>query len=138
MRPTSFPTQNTHRVVLFQPDAIRPDFERLEDICADAVAAARTAFEATDRLPHPLFKLIERPLATLAEAVSRRRVLSDDYRFALGDMLRALAAAEIGDAEADLHYLLCTALRDALNLSNRVSDLLAAEKDIGWQRGMRG
>ncbi|MCA0273077.1 MAG: hypothetical protein LCH69_13590 [Proteobacteria bacterium] len=128
MKPNTFPTQNTHRVVLFQPDSIRPDFERLEDICADAIAAARTAFEAMERLPHPLFKRIERPLDALAEAVNRRRVLTEDYRAALADMLRALA-----EDEADLRLL----LRDALNLSNRVADLLAAEKDIAWHRGFR-
>jgi hypothetical protein len=136
--PTTFPNQNNHRLVVYQPDLDRPDFERLEDIGADAIAAARSALETTGRLPHALFKPVERQLAALTEAVDRRRVLSEDYRCALADMLRALAKVEVGDDEAEIHDQVSRALRDALNLSHRVADLLAAEKDIGWQRGFRG
>lgn len=41
--PTTFPANNTHRVLLFSPDQKEPDYKRIPDLGADALAALRAA-----------------------------------------------------------------------------------------------
>lgn len=63
--------------------------------------------------------------------------MSDDVRLAIEEMLRQLARAEANDTTAPLLDRLMRRLRDALEGSHSVADLLAAERDIGWHRGIR-
>lgn len=137
MVPTTFPAQNTRRLVHFHPDVQRSDFARIEDIGADAISAARTALAQLGTLPTTLFNRLAPHLVTFGEAVERRRVLNEEFRRTLADMLRTLEGADVDSEDAHPHDLVCRALRDALDLSHRVADLLAAEKDIGWHRGFR-
>jgi hypothetical protein len=134
--PNSFPTQNSHRLVVFQPDLRGTDFDRIEDIAADAITAARSAVAAVENLPYDIFKPLQTDEKILRDAVERRRILTDDVRLAMEDMLRQLARVESDEATAPRLDMLMRSLRDALEGSHRVADLLAAEKDIGWHRGI--
>lgn len=49
--PKTFPKQSSQHVVLFQPELSGTDFERVEYITADAIAAAREAAAALTALP---------------------------------------------------------------------------------------
>jgi len=133
--PTTFPAANTHRVVLFHGDRTGTDFERVEDLAADAACAAREAVEALQDLPYDLFKPIQTNLARVAEWVRQRHVLSDDFRACCQDLLRDLARIEPDDTTARPIDHAMRRLRDALNGSHRVDDLLVAERDIGRARG---
>lgn len=132
--PTTFPSQNTHRVVLHQQALPGTDFERLEDLTADATAAARRALEEVDKLPYELVQAHQRSIKMIGDFVGKRRVLSQDFRNAAELVLRALARADVADEAAQAHDAVMRNLRDALNLSHRVADLLAAERDIFWHR----
>ena len=67
--------------------------------------------------------------------MSRGRVLAHDFREDVSEILIHLDQAEPGNSDdmVDMH----TTLTLALTLSQRVADLLAAERDIGWHRGIR-
>ena len=134
--PNAFTAQNSHRIALFQPDVARPDLDRIEDIGADAIGTARMAAAYLEELPHQTTKSIQSVIRTITTQVEKRRVLTDDFRHAVTLVLKHLAREEyIDEMASDLdHAMRC--LRDALNLSHRVQDLLAAEKDIGWHRGL--
>jgi hypothetical protein len=134
--PTTFATQNSHRLVVYQPDRRGTDFDRVEDIAADAIAATRAAVAALDDLPYEIFKPFQTHEKILRDAVERRRILTDDIRLVMEEMLRHLARLDPDDATAALLERLVGRLRDALEGSHRVADLLAAERDIGWHRGI--
>lgn len=132
--PATFPTQNSHRIVVHQSDLRGTDFERVEDLAADAVAAARGAIRDAEDLPYDAFKPVEQALADLASAVERRRVQNDEFRLAAETALQGLARVEPAEPDAAAFDRVRRRLRDALNLSHRVADLIAAERDIGWLR----
>lgn len=134
--PKTFPKQTSQHIVLFQPDQRSPDSERVEDIAADAIAAARAAAALLEDLPYEIFKPMQAYGEILRQAVERRRILTDDVRLAIEEMLRQLARAEADDPIASLIDRMMRRLRDALEGSHRVADLLAAERDIGWHRGI--
>jgi hypothetical protein len=135
--PKAFTAQNSHRIALFQPDVARPDLDRIEDIGADAIGTARTAVAYLEKLSYETTKPIQGVIRTITTQVEKRRVLTDDFRHAVTSVLKHLAREDYTEEMAsDLdHAMRC--LRDALNLSHRVQDLLAAEKDIGWHRGIK-
>lgn len=62
--PTTFPTNNTHRMVLFLDQQLHGDYERIEDILANAARHTRAACEAITQLPYEALKLIQSWLAT--------------------------------------------------------------------------
>lgn len=130
----AFSAQNSHRIALFQPDVARPDLDRIEDIGANAIGTARTAVAYLEQLPYETAKPIQGLIRTITTQVEKRRVLTDDFRHAVASVLKHLAREDYTDKMApDLDQAM-RCLRDALNLSHRVQDLLAAEKDIGWHR----
>ena len=143
-KPTSYPTQNTHRVVLFRQDVPATDFDQLEVLTADALAKARDAIALMRELPWDIAQRCQCDLKCLEKQVERRRVLTDDFRNPLGSMLHSLARADVPEPSdsdaagnqtpAALHDQVMRALRDALNLSTRVSDLVAAEQELHFAR----
>jgi len=143
-KPTSYPTQNTHRVVLFRQDLPATDFDQLETLTADALSKARNAIALMRELPWDIAKRCQFDLKGLEKQVERRRVLTDDFRNPLGSMLHSLARADVPEPSssdavghqtaAAIHDRVMRSLRDALNLSNRVSDLVAAERELCFAR----
>lgn len=134
MFPTSFPTQNSHRIVHFNPDQKPADFYRLEDIGADALAYARDALSLLPGLFTEAHNALAEVTDRLAAHVVKRRVLTEEARldFAKTVEICTQLLAEYGDdavvaAVGELMVL-------ALDASNRVSDLLATEASIGWFR----
>ena len=134
--PNAFSAQNSHRIALFQPDVARPDLDRIEDIGADAIGTARMAVAYLEELPYETTKPIQGVIRTITTQVERRFVLTDDFRNAVISLLRHLAREDYTDeVVSDLDQAM-RCLRDALNLSHRVQDLLAAEREIGWHRDL--
>lgn len=134
--PINFPTQNSHRVALFQPDIAHADFDRIEDLTADAIAAARMAQTQLEQLPHAILKPVDGLIRTITSAVEQRSVLNDEFRNAAACIVQHLAGQDCSDEYADDLDLTMRYLRNALNLSHRVQDLLAAEREIGRYRGI--
>jgi len=132
--PTTFPTENTHRLVLFLDQKLHGDYERMEDNLADAARHMRRAEEAIAQLPYDAFKPIQSWVRDLGKHVEKRRFLTEDFRHAAQSALRELAKLDPDEAPAlidsDTRHL-----RDALEASHRVTDLLAAEQEISRHRG---
>ena len=57
--PTTFPTNNTHRMVLFLDQQLHGDYERIEDILANAARHTRFASEAIAQLPYEALKPLQ-------------------------------------------------------------------------------
>ena len=134
--PNTFPTQNNHRIALFQPDIARTDLDRIEDIGANAIASARCALGQLEHLPHATLKPIDGFIRTIRTSVDQRRVLTEDFRHAALLVLKHLVREDRGeDIAGDLDQSI-RCLRDALNQSHRVQDLLAAERDIARNRSV--
>ena len=135
-KPNTFPTQNNYRIALFQPDIARTDFDRIEDIGANAISSARCAVGQLEHLPHASIKPIDGFVRTIRTSVNQRRILTEDFRHAVLLVLKHLVREDRGDEIAGDLELSMRHLRDALNYSHRVQDLLAAERDIGRHRGI--
>jgi|GEM_PF-2777239 len=132
--PRSHSNQNTHRLVVITAEAQPDEFARLEITTADALAAARDALRAFEAEP-----VSDRPLQStmrgMNELVGKGRVIGTSFQDLATDALQCIesTATEQGSDQLTRTEL---ALRKALALSQRVSDLLAAERDIGWHRGI--
>ncbi|MBY6164621.1 hypothetical protein KUW14_02070 [Pseudooceanicola nitratireducens] len=133
-KPTTFPTENTHRLVVFLDQKLHGDYERMEDILADAARHLRRAEEAIAQLPYDAFKPIQGWVRDLGKHAEKCRFLTDDFRHAAQSALRELAKLDPDDAPALIGSAM-RHLRDALEASHRVTDLLAAEQEISRHRG---
>jgi hypothetical protein len=135
--PSSFPAGNTHRVVLFQAPTEPPEFERLEEMTADAAGHIRDALALIDALPGDHSYALQGAAKELRWHLDERRVLNDCCQLACDDFLDRVCQIqqELGAHEvlAAIHSKVAAAVR----MSRRVGDLLAAEKDVGWHRGLR-
>lgn len=68
--PMSFPTQNSHRIVLHNVSDEARDFDRVEDILADGLAAARRALAVHD-LPGDYAAIVSRATSALRSTSCR-------------------------------------------------------------------
>lgn len=132
--PTSIPGTNNHRLVLFSPDQRRPDFERLQDIAADATAALRGSLETVHELIMVNYELFERDVEVLRRHCDQGTTVGEAF---CADLDACIERAWRIDARHDpaLETFLA-GLRETRRLARRVSDLIAADKAIG--RLMRG
>ncbi len=131
--PTHFPNDNSHRVALFLQPTPRDDFDRLEELTANGLQAARKALEDLASLTRQLDRSTAADVTELRQAVEKRRLLNDRFVDAATEL-----CAQLSDApHADLCAEIASNLKKAISLSNRVRDLLAAERDVGWHRGIR-
>jgi hypothetical protein len=132
--PKTFPANNTHRMVLFLDQQLHGDYERIEGILADAARHTRAAGESIAQLPYEALKPLQCWVRDLDKHSERRRFLTDDYRHAARSALRELARLDPELAPELIDGALRN-LRDALEASHRVADLLAAEQEIARSRG---
>jgi hypothetical protein len=130
---TSFPKENTHRVVVFTPDRPTRDSDRLEDIAADALAAAREALLLIRDLPDDVKAPVEELRHRLASEVEEQAMLSDGFRNAAAVLIEAFGAALPDHCPGELPKAVAC-LRAAHQNASRVTDLLAAERAIGATR----
>lgn len=134
LTPTTFPTANTHRMVLFLDQQLHGDYEHIEDILANAARHTRAASEAMAQLPYEALKRVQSWARDLDKHAERRRFLTDDYRHAARSALCELARLDPELAPGLIDSAMRN-LRDALEASHRVTDLLAAEQEIARSRG---
>jgi hypothetical protein len=100
-------------------------------------AAARDALEALNELPRELNQSFASHHRLLTEKIEKRRVLNEDFRHAAQAVLYELSRMEVSESNVRIYSWAMKRLREAVNGSHRVADLLAAEHDIGWYRGIR-
>ncbi len=135
--PTHFPNDNSHRVALFLQPTDRDDFDRLEELTADGLQAARKALEDLTSLTMQLDRTATANLTELRQAVEKRRLLNDRFVDAATDLRTQIGGMEHREDCAEIIERVEQELKQAIALSNRVRDLLAAERDVGWHRGIR-
>ena len=131
--PTSYPSANTHRMVLFHDQKMHADFERMEDILADAARHVRVALEAIALLPYDSYKPVQGWISELTKAAEKQRFLTEGFRHAAQSALRELAKLDPEQSPGGIDRTM-RHLRDALEASHRVSDLLAADQEISKHR----
>ena len=137
MIPNHFSAANTHRIVQHTPDQKRPDIERLEDIAADAMAMTREALSLQDGLFTEAFNALHPHTQAIGAHLDRRHMLGEPCR---RDLAACIAAADRLTAEYGDDSVLAaftTMMREALDLLNRVADLIAAEQDVAYLRSLR-
>lgn len=122
-----------HQVQLEQAPAT--DFERLEDIGAAAIAASRCALACVEELDGDTAHALRREIGELRKIVENRSALSNNARQSLRSLALALQARLNVDSVDALGPVL-EAVIDCLTASERVADLLAAERHIGRCRGL--
>ena len=110
------------------------DFERLEDIGADAIRSARRAHAWCVQLYGDTATALAREIAELRGIVERRSALTVDGRTGMRLLRDALLDREDGVDIAVTKIL--ADLHDAISASERVADLLAAERYVGHCRGI--
>ncbi|WP_270733106.1 hypothetical protein [Shimia sp. Alg240-R146] len=134
--PTHFPNDSSHRVALFLKPAERDDFDRLEELTADGLQAARKAVEDLTNLQIQFDRTATANLTELQQAVEKRRLLNDRFVDAANALRTQLAGMEHPEDCAEVFDRIAQELGQAIALSNRVRDLLSAERDVGWHRGI--
>ncbi len=136
-RPTTFPTGNNHSIAHVLPKKLR-DIDRLEDLLADAIDAAREAVSMLDEIPYDDIKPVDRWRRKIAIQVEHRRILNEDFAFAVQKLLHHLDSFPPEDPDLDNTPIrsLRRALNRSLYRSQRVADLLAAEDELASQRGI--
>ena len=133
--PTSFPAQNTHRHVVFRSEAEPDEFARMEMMTADAIKHARTAVKIGKEIGDTEGRAFRCAVENLGNYVVKGRVLGNGFREDVSELLVHLDQA--AGTPDQLVSEMSAALRLAIALSQRVADLLAAERDVGWHRGFR-
>lgn len=128
--PNSYQGSNIHRVVITQQNLTGTDYERIQDIAADAVAEARAAVEAFETFPNGACHATLRRFREVKLATERRSVLVDAFFSETPAILSHLAKLSVPDEDASLHEAATRHFRTALDLAHRVRDLVAAERDI--------
>ncbi len=132
--PTRVAGSNNYKFVVFQQPLPATDFERAEDMAADGIGQARRAIELLRELPGNLVKPFEPTLTILRRSVDKRRILNDSFRENAAAVLHRLEHTNANDQISSQIEVISRDLRDALDTSHRVTDLLEAERDIGWHR----
>lgn len=122
-----------HQVQLEQSPAT--DFERLEDIGASAIWASRIALASADALDGNTAHALRRELAELRKIVDDRSALSNNARQSLQNLALGLQARLNAESVEAVGSVL-KAVIDCVTASERVADLLAAERHIGRCRGI--
>ncbi|WP_295046799.1 hypothetical protein [uncultured Paracoccus sp.] len=112
------------------------DFEKLEDLGANAIAAARHAFARSAALDGATALELRRQIADLRRIAEDRSALTRASRDSLHELARLLKDRADADTAGVVGPVL-SALLDCLASSERVADLLAAERHIGACRGIR-
>lgn len=136
MYPTTFPPANTHRVVHFLPEHRPTDFARIEDIAADAILHARMALSLQSGLYTDAYNTLAAPMMRMTAHVVARRLLTDDARAALGDIVSQCEHLLQSNGDDTVLEAIQLQAQTALDASNRVADLLAAEVSVGRFRGI--
>lgn len=137
MMPTSFTNANTHRLVHFNPDSKCSDIERLDDLAADAVEMTREALSLVPGFDTPTHNALHAHVGAIERHAARRHMLGDACQADLEACIEAVCKVlEIDDTEGSVLVAFLALLREVLNRSHRVSDLVAAEREIGRMRGI--
>lgn len=129
--PPSFPQNNSHRVALFHEPTPRDDFDRLEELTANGLRAARSALEMITASEVAFDRRRAANIAELRQAVEQRRLLNDRFVETARAIHNDLEQADRSELSGLSVRQVIQDLRDAISLSNRVRDLLAAERDVG-------
>ena len=132
--PTNFPTQNNHRVVLFLPEQSRDGFDRHEELTANGLRAARNTLRLLQELNLREDRALYVNITELREKLEQRRLLNDHFRTTAASLLRGLGLQDPEEGTTKPLDQIRHDLQEVLSLSHRVSDLLAAERDVGWHR----
>ena len=123
-------SENKHHISLEQ---ISSDFERIEVIGADALLAACNAWGSIGDLPTDVAVELHRKIEDLRQIVESNAMLKEASRHLVSDLIREL------DNRQDqfvLRFPLIDQLRTAVRYSQRVADLIAAERHVGRSRGI--
>lgn len=134
--PTNFPTGNSHRVALFLPEQAGTDFDRLEDLTADGLRLARSACQQLTASGYQFDRHTTANIQELTSAVEKRRLLNDRFVDVAHALIEELSQEGDSSESGEVFPQIVEDLKEAVDLSNRVRDLLAAERDVGWHRGL--
>lgn len=123
--------ENRHHVIIEQ---MTSDFERIEVIGADALRAARSAWASIGDLPTEVAVELRREILDLRKIVETSAMLKEESRHLIGSLLRQLDDRQ-ERIDVVLRYPLFGHLQEAVKHSQRVADLVTAERHIGKARG---
>ena len=125
-------SENMHHVTL---ESQATDFERIEVIGADALLAARIALDWIGDLPTEIAVDLHRKIEALRQIVETNAMLKEPLRHLVDDLIQQLEArSDEIDRSHDIASL--DPLRSALKRSQRVADLITAERHVGRSRGI--
>ncbi|TNF16500.1 MAG: hypothetical protein EP320_01695 [Rhodobacteraceae bacterium] len=124
--PNLIPSGNTHRIILSAPDQKTPDIDRLQDIAADATGALRLALQSASDLTQGIAEDIRAELTALERRLERRDTIGDGTRAEIALCIERLGAF----LPDDTVEVFRDELSVALNHSERVADLIAADQEI--------
>lgn len=111
------------------------DFERIEVIGADALLAARIAWDWIGDLPTEIAVDLHRKIEPLRQIVETSAMLKEPSRHLVSDLIRQLEARN-NETDQSLLVGIFDQLRSALKHSQRVADLITAERHVGRARGI--
>jgi hypothetical protein len=135
--PSSFPAGNTHRIVHFEPDRTPSDFERLEEILAEAYVNMRELLLEFGKLPTAHYTDLYDYAASLLDHYDARRLLSDRCSRDLVEFIGDVRKTQEKHGEHAVVSNVLALAEGACGRVQHVADLLDAEKEIGRRRGIQ-
>lgn len=111
------------------------DFERIEVIGADALLAARIALDWIGDLPNEIAVDLHRKIEGVRQIVETNAILKEPSRHLVSDLIRHLEARR-NEIDPSQQVGIFDQLRAALRHSQRVADLITAERHVGRARGI--
>ena len=136
--PTLFDPKSNHRLVHYFADRPSRDFDRLEDLLADAVAAARDGLKALDSLHQDHAMPIDCARSTLRDAIASQDLLGGAFLWAAKALIDAASELAICEHDAPILARGLQNLEAAARSVQRVEDLIASEREIARARDRHG
>jgi hypothetical protein len=133
--PTLYRSENVHQVMLHQKLYPARELETLEERLADCLRFTRYGLDALDRMPLHIREHVAEPARCAREFLCSAEVINLIFQEALSALVTSLDGVDADEKFLEPCAKITADLRSAHEISQRIHDLLAAEKTIAaWRK----
>jgi hypothetical protein len=132
--PNKLRSENVHQVLLHHKPYAAREVETLEEKLADCLGYTRRGLDALDHMPQHIREHVAEPARCARELLCSAEVINLIFQEALLTIVAALDAVDANDKFREPSAKIAKDMRSANEISQRIHDLLAAEKTIAVWR----
>jgi hypothetical protein len=133
--PQKIRSENIHQVLLHQQPYPAREVETLEERLADCLRHTRRGLDALDNMPRNVREKVSEPRRCAREFLHSAEVINLIFQEALSAIVTSLDGVDADERYQETTAKVAEDLRPAHELSQRIHDLLAAEKTLAaWRK----